>query len=108
MLIPPKNPVWEIEVRRGSGRPHPLTRNGLHLQMQEDPCDYQNENHFEGGAPACEDDLDWAEGLLVRKAAKLDAGTGRMDHTRPHSARHLKWPRSAEGLRATYLKTLVP
>ena len=29
---------------------HPFTGTGLHLMMQDDPCDYQNGNAFQGGA----------------------------------------------------------
>ena len=36
-------------------RAHPYTGDGLHLQMQDDPCDYARENRFEGGAPAPRD-----------------------------------------------------
>jgi len=54
-VIPPETPGLGIEVDEDLARAHPFTGTGLHLQMQEDPCDYQNENHFEGGAPACEE-----------------------------------------------------
>jgi galactonate dehydratase len=53
-VIPPDTPGLGIEVDEELARAHPFTGTGLHLQMQEDPCDYQNENHFEGGAPAYE------------------------------------------------------
>ena len=53
-VIPPDRPGLGIEVDEDLARAHPFTGTGLHLQMQEDPCDYQNENHFEGGAPASE------------------------------------------------------
>ena len=33
-------------------RAHPFTGTGLHLQMQEAPCDYRHGNRFEGGAPS--------------------------------------------------------
>ena len=33
-------------------RAHPFTGTGLHLQMQEAPCDYSKGNRFEGGAPS--------------------------------------------------------
>ncbi len=32
-------------------RAHPYEDDGLHLQMQEAPCDYVNGNSFAGGAP---------------------------------------------------------
>lgn len=51
-VIPPETPGLGIEVDEELARAHPFTGTGLHLQMQDDPCDYQNENHFEGGAPA--------------------------------------------------------
>ncbi|MDX5384261.1 MAG: mandelate racemase/muconate lactonizing enzyme family protein [Rhodobacterales bacterium] len=51
-VIPPETPGLGIEIDEDLARAHPFTGTGLHLQMQEDPCDYQNENHFEGGAPA--------------------------------------------------------
>jgi galactonate dehydratase len=53
-VIPPGRPGLGIEIDEDLARAHPFTGTGLHLQMQEDPCDYQNENHFEGGAPAYE------------------------------------------------------
>ena len=53
-VTPPDRPGLGIEVDEDLARAHPFTGTGLHLQMQEDPCDYQNENHFEGGAPAYE------------------------------------------------------
>lgn len=53
-VIPPDRPGLGIEIDEDLARAHPFTGTGLHLQMQEDPCDYQNENHFEGGAPAYE------------------------------------------------------
>ena len=41
-----------IEVDEDMARAHPYTGTGLHLEMQEAPCDYVNGNRFEGGAPA--------------------------------------------------------
>ena len=41
-----------IDVDEDLARAHPFTGDGLHLEMQEAPCDYQNGNVFEGGAPA--------------------------------------------------------
>ncbi|KNG94995.1 mandelate racemase/muconate lactonizing enzyme family protein [Pseudaestuariivita atlantica] len=44
-------PGLGIEVDEALARAHPFDGNGLHLQMQDDPCDYVNGNSFEGGAP---------------------------------------------------------
>jgi len=44
-----------IEVDEELARAHPYTGTGLHLEMQEAPCDYVNGNNFEGGAPAPRD-----------------------------------------------------
>lgn len=51
-VTPPEAPGLGIEVNEALARAHPWTGEGLHLQMQEDPCDYVNGNAFEGGAPA--------------------------------------------------------
>lgn len=40
-----------IEVDEELARAHPYQGGGLHLEMQEAPCDYVNGNSFEGGAP---------------------------------------------------------
>ena len=48
----PDAPGLGIEVDADLARAHPFTGTGLHLQMQEAPCDYAGENVFEGGAPA--------------------------------------------------------
>jgi len=40
-----------IDVDEALARAHPYTETGLHLQMQDAPCDYQNGNNFAGGAP---------------------------------------------------------
>ncbi len=48
----PQGPGLGIEVDEDLARAHPYTGTGLHLEMQEAPCDYQNGNLFEGGAPA--------------------------------------------------------
>ncbi|WP_439109487.1 mandelate racemase/muconate lactonizing enzyme family protein [Lentibacter sp.] len=45
-------PGLGIEVDEDLARAHPYRGEALHLQMQEDPCDYQNGNNFQGGAPA--------------------------------------------------------
>ena len=36
-------------------RAHPYTDTGLHLEMQEAPCDYKGGNNFMGGAPPREE-----------------------------------------------------
>ncbi|MEW9920830.1 mandelate racemase/muconate lactonizing enzyme family protein [Marimonas sp. MJW-29] len=51
----PTAPGLGIEVDEELARAHPYTGDGLHLQMQEDPCDYVNGNAFEGGAPSIKD-----------------------------------------------------
>ncbi len=53
-VIPPSAAGLGIEVDEDLARAHPYKGDGLHLQMQEDPCDYANGNAFEGGAPATE------------------------------------------------------
>ncbi|MFC4671525.1 mandelate racemase/muconate lactonizing enzyme family protein [Seohaeicola nanhaiensis] len=45
-------PGLGIDVDEDFARAHPFTSTGLHLQMQEAPCDYVNGNAFQGGAPA--------------------------------------------------------
>ena len=45
-------PGLGIEVDEALAKAHPYTGDGLHLEMQEAPCDYVGENVFEGGAPA--------------------------------------------------------
>ena len=51
----PTAPGLGIEVDEALARAHPYTGDGLHLEMQEAPCDYVNGNAFEGGAPAQKD-----------------------------------------------------
>jgi hypothetical protein len=41
-----------IDFDEDVARAHPFTGSGLHLQMQEAPCDYRHGNRFEGGAPS--------------------------------------------------------
>ena len=48
----PQAPGLGIEVDEDLARAHPYTGDGLHLQMQDAPCDYENGNSFQGGAPA--------------------------------------------------------
>ena len=47
----PTNAGLGIEVDEEFARAHPFDGNGLHLQMQDEPCDYQIPNSFLGGAP---------------------------------------------------------
>ena len=54
-IAPPTTPGLGIDVDENLARAHPYTGDGLHLQMQEEPCDYANGNSFEGGAPAPKD-----------------------------------------------------
>ncbi len=53
-VTPPSAAGLGIEVDEDLARAHPYKGDGLHLQMQEDPCDYANGNAFQGGAPATE------------------------------------------------------
>lgn len=50
-ITPPEAPGLGIEVDEDFARAHPYEGDGLHLQMQEAPCDYVNGNSFAGGAP---------------------------------------------------------
>ncbi|MFP4274949.1 MAG: mandelate racemase/muconate lactonizing enzyme family protein [Paracoccaceae bacterium] len=50
-VTPPETPGLGIELDEALARAHPYEGTGLHLQMQETPCDYRNENVFAGGAP---------------------------------------------------------
>ena len=50
-VVPPEAPGLGIEVDEDLARAHPYTDSGLHLEMQEAPCDYVNGNSFVGGAP---------------------------------------------------------
>lgn len=54
-IAPPDTPGLGIEVDEALARAHPYTGDGLHLQMQDAPCDYEKGNNFEGGAPAPRD-----------------------------------------------------
>lgn len=51
----PTAPGLGIELDTVLAAAHPHTGDGLHLEMQEDPCDYANGNAFQGGAPAAPD-----------------------------------------------------
>ncbi|MFT5340967.1 MAG: galactonate dehydratase [Paracoccaceae bacterium] len=50
-VLPPKGAGLGIDVDEELARAHPFTGTGLHLEMQEAPCDYANGNSFSGGAP---------------------------------------------------------
>lgn len=50
-VTPPDAPGLGIEIDEELARAHPYTGTGLHLEMQQAPCDYANGNSFEGGAP---------------------------------------------------------
>ncbi len=50
-IIPPEGPGLGIDFDEDLARAHAYTGSGLHLQMQEAPCDYRHGNRFEGGAP---------------------------------------------------------
>ncbi|MEL7014191.1 MAG: mandelate racemase/muconate lactonizing enzyme family protein [Pseudomonadota bacterium] len=47
----PDAPGLGIEVDEDVARAHPYDDTGLHLEMQDAPCDYENGNAFAGGAP---------------------------------------------------------
>ena len=51
-ITPSDTPGLGIDVEEALARAHPYQGDGLHLQMQDAPCDYQKGNNFEGGAPA--------------------------------------------------------
>ncbi len=48
----PQAPGLGIEIDEDLARAHTFRGDGLHLQMQEAPCNYSEGNLFEGGAPA--------------------------------------------------------
>ncbi|QBF30709.1 mandelate racemase/muconate lactonizing enzyme family protein [Thalassococcus sp. S3] len=50
-ITPPDTPGLGIDVDEALARAHPYLGDGLHLEMQEAPCDYVNGNAFQGGAP---------------------------------------------------------
>ncbi len=50
-VTPSDTPGLGIEVDEDLARAHPFDGTGLHLQMQDAPCDYVNGNNFAGGAP---------------------------------------------------------
>lgn len=47
----PDAPGLGIDFDEDVARAHPYSGKGLHLEMQEAPCDYANGNNFQGGAP---------------------------------------------------------
>ncbi|MEO1138221.1 MAG: mandelate racemase/muconate lactonizing enzyme family protein [Pseudomonadota bacterium] len=54
-IQPPEAPGLGIEVDEDLALAHPFEGEGLHLQMQDDPCDYAHGNAFMGGAPVKKD-----------------------------------------------------
>lgn len=54
-ILPPDLPGLGIAFDEDLARAHPYLGDELHLQMQEDPCNYQGGNNFAGGAPPRED-----------------------------------------------------
>ena len=50
-VLPPKGAGLGIDVDEDLARANPFTGDGLHLEMQDAPCDYVNGNFFAGGAP---------------------------------------------------------
>ncbi|MFT6023306.1 MAG: galactonate dehydratase [Ascidiaceihabitans sp.] len=50
-ITPSDAPGLGIDVDEDLARAHPYTDTGLHLEMQDAPCDYVNANSFGGGAP---------------------------------------------------------
>ena len=50
-IAAPSGPGLGIAFNEDLARAHPCDRAGLHLEMQDDPCDWQNGNAFAGGSP---------------------------------------------------------
>lgn len=48
-IKPPTAPGLRIEVNEKLARAHPFEGTHLHLEMQDDPCNYAEENDFKGG-----------------------------------------------------------
>ncbi|MGJ8583706.1 MAG: mandelate racemase/muconate lactonizing enzyme family protein [Marinosulfonomonas sp.] len=48
-ILPPQAPGLGIEFDEAVAREHPYHGTGLHLEMQEAPCDYSKGNRFQGG-----------------------------------------------------------
>ncbi|SMX31589.1 mandelate racemase/muconate lactonizing enzyme family protein [Actibacterium lipolyticum] len=53
-ILAPQAPGLGITFDEDLARANPYTGTALHLEMQEDPCDWRNGNAFEGGAPSPE------------------------------------------------------
>lgn len=53
-ILPPETPGLGIDVDEALARAHPYTGSGLHLEMQDEPCNYRDGNSFSGGAPPIE------------------------------------------------------
>lgn len=51
-VTPPETPGLGIEIDEALAHANPYSGTKLHLEMQQTPCDYQQENKFEGGAPS--------------------------------------------------------
>ncbi len=54
-IRPPSGPGLGFELDEDLARAHPYTGDGLHLEMQDAPCDYQHGNNFQGGSPPITD-----------------------------------------------------
>lgn len=54
-IVPPTAPGLGIEFDEALARAHPWRGAGLHLEMQDAPCNYSTENVFLGGAPPVPD-----------------------------------------------------
>ncbi len=50
-ITAPQGPGLGIEVNEDLAKQNPFDGEGLHLMMQDEPCDYKNGNFFLGGAP---------------------------------------------------------
>ena len=50
-IVPPQAPGLGISFDEGLARAHPYHGTGLHLEMQEAPCNWRHGNEFAGGAP---------------------------------------------------------
>ncbi len=50
-ILPPQAPGLGIEFNENLARAHPYNGTGLHLEMQEAPCNWRHGNAFAGGAP---------------------------------------------------------
>lgn len=49
-ILAPSEPGLGIEFNEELARSNPYKENRLHLQMQDEPCDYKNGNSFTGGS----------------------------------------------------------